>query len=227
MIRFYGPGAASVNARACGAKPVESRPGRARRRQHPRGEGPPPAPRVEHEQGDTRSEKDPRPGCRPPASHCRVDDGEQQVPMSVRCSFVNTFDFVVRKRVADGVPVVEHPVRVTAEEPRAIHDVGVAVEQRLEHGRVLRVSYSRSASCTMTYGDCTSRKPRRRAAPLAKLIGCANTRTRGSSNPSAVWSASSVEPSSTITSSRTNGESRTRSMMTLIVRLRRSTTSRR
>jgi hypothetical protein len=67
-------------------------------------------------------------------------------------------------------------------------------------------SYSRSASCTITYGNVASSKPRRSAAPLPRLNGCSNTRTRGSASPRRICRVPSVEPSSTISTSPVYGE---------------------
>ena len=68
--------------------------------------------------------------------------GEVQVGEHVRDSG--------QQPVADGVPEVEHAVRLAGQEARAEDDVGLAVEDRAEQLPYSAGSYSRSASCTIT-----------------------------------------------------------------------------
>ena len=58
--------------------------------------------------------------------------------MSVRFRSVNVFESSVRQLVPDGVPEIQHPMAARrAEKARAVDDVGVAVEDRLQQQRVL------------------------------------------------------------------------------------------
>ena len=57
--------------------------------------------------------------------------------MSVRFRLVNMFERSVSRPLPTRVPEVEHAVRLAADEARAEHDVGLALEDRLHQPRVL------------------------------------------------------------------------------------------